>query len=454
VPPAAATGESSQASAFGRVDDDGTVYVRTDDGERAVGSYPGATPGEALTYFARKYDEVVAQVELFEQRLAGSDLPVGEIDSTLARLRRVVRDLRAVGDLPALAARVEALTPIADQRRRQADAARQAARAQAQTRREGLVEEAERLAALPPEKVQWRTEGHRMKELFETWRAEQISAGQKATPGGGQGTGAGEGGTVGDSPGRGARLDRRTEEELWKRFSHARTAFDRKRRQHFAHLDEQYAQARVAKERLVDEAESLRGSTDWAATSSAFKRLMDRWRSAGRAARRDDDVLWQRFKTAQDAFFAARSAVLAEQDQELAANLVVKEGLLREAESLLPVTDLGVARSGLRAVQERWETAGKVPRADVDRIERRMRAVEQEVRGAEDSRWRNDNPEARARARSAVDQLEGGIADLRDQLRRATDQGKAARVRELQAALEAREEWLIQARRALTDFGG
>jgi hypothetical protein len=250
------------------------------------------------------------------------------------------------------------------------------------------------------------------------------------------------------------RLDRRTEEELWKRFSHARTAFDRKRRQHFAHLDEEHAEAKQAKERLVKEAEALQGSTDWGATAAAYKRLMDRWRTAGRASRKDDDELWARFRAAQDAFFAARNAVQAEQDAEFAANLKVKEQLLTEAEALVPIADLDAAKASLRDIQDRWEAAGKVPRGDLERVERRMRAVEQAVRQHEDARWRNTNPEARARAKSAVDQLESAIADLEADLRKASDQGKAKRVAEAEAALAARRAWLEQARKALQDFGG
>jgi hypothetical protein len=426
------------ATGFGRVGADGTVYVRTKDGERAVGSFPGAGPDEALAYFGRKYDEVVAQVELFEQRLSTAELPVGEIDATLAKLRQGVKDLNAVGDLEGLAARVEALAPVAAERHAEADAARRAAREQARVRRTALVEEAEALAGIPAEKTQWRVEGQRMKELFDVWRAEQK----------------------GDVPGRpehgrtAARLDRRTEDELWKRFSHARTAFDRKRRQHFAQLDTQHADARSAKEALAEEAEALQSSRDWAPTATRFKQLMDRWRGTGRAARKDDDALWQRFKAAQDTFFAARNAVLAEQDQEFAASLAVKEGLLARAEALLPVTDPRSAKSALREIQARWESAGKVPRADVDRVERRMKAVEQAVRADDDNRWLSSNPEARARARSAVDQLEAGIADLEARLRQATERGAAEQVAEAQAALDTRREWLVQARRALQDFGG
>ncbi|HEX3005373.1 MAG TPA: DUF349 domain-containing protein [Angustibacter sp.] len=443
-PAAAARPASAEAMRFGRVADDGTVFVRTAEGEREVGSYPGASPEEALAYFARKYDELVAQVELFEQRLTAADVPVGEIDSGLAKLRTAMSDVRAVGDLDALAARVEALGPVAAAKRKEAEAAREQAREQARARRTALVEEAEKIAAVPAERTQWRTDGQRMRELFETWQAEQKAAGAK------------RGGATAPAPGEppAVRLDRRSEEELWKRFSHARTAFDRKRRQHFAHLDEQHAEAKAAKEKLVKEAEALQGSTDWGPTAAAYKRLMDRWRAAGRAARKDDDELWQRFRAAQDAFFAARHAVQAEQDAEFSANLKVKEQLLTEAEALVPVTDLAAAKSALRDIQDRWEAAGKVPRGDLERVERRLRAVEQAVRQVEDARWRNTNPEARARAQSAVDQLESAIADLEADLKKAQDQGKAKRAAEAEAAIAARREWLEQARKALQDFGG
>lgn len=423
---------ASAASRFGRVGDDGTVYVRTAAGERAVGSYPGASPQEALAYFARKYDELVAQVDLFEQRLTSADVPVGEIDAAVRKLRAAVADVHAVGDLTALQERVDALVPLAAERRRQVEAARGAARDAARARRTALVEEAEGIAALSPELVHWRSAGQRMTELFEAWRIEQK----------------------GGAEAPGVRLDRRSEDQLWKRFSQARTAFDRKRRQYFAHLDETHAQARAAKEALVRQAEALRESTDWGPTAAAFKRLMDSWRAAGRAARKDDDELWERFRAAQETFFAARHADQAVQDAELAANLAVKEALLVEAEALLPITDLRHAKARLRELQERWEAAGRVPRSDLDRLERRMRAVEQAVRAGEDVRWRSSNPEARARARSAVDQLETAIADLEADLLRASDQGKAAKVAQTQAALTARREWLQQARRALEDFGG
>ena len=134
---------SAEALSFGRVDDDGTVYVRTGDGERAVGSYPGASPQDALAYFARKYDEIVGQLELFEQRLTATDVPVGEIDSSMARLRTAAdrrgrrrRPRRA--DRPARRARPRRRGPQGRGR-----AARGRAAREARARRTALVEEAE-----------------------------------------------------------------------------------------------------------------------------------------------------------------------------------------------------------------------------------------------------------------------------------------------------------------------
>ena len=308
-----------------------------------------------------------------------------------------------------------------------ASAARAAARADQLAARAALVDEAEKIAATPPDRTQWRNDGQRMKDLFDAWKAQQKD---------------------------GPRLDRGPEEELWHRFSHARTTFDRHRRQHFAQLESSQAEVKLAKQALVKEAEALSTSRDWGPTAAAYKRLMDRWRSAGRASRKDDDALWARFRAAQDAFFTARTRWSSAEEEEFRANLAVKEALLVEAEALLPVTDLAAAKESLRGIQERWEAAGKVPRADMDRIEKRIRRVEQVVRDAEDERWKRTNPEGLARAQSAVDQLQEALAAQQVELDKAQARGDAKAVAEAEASIEARTAWLEQAMAALEEFSG
>lgn len=411
---------------WGRVDDDGTVWVRTAEGERAVGSYPGATPEAALTYYTRKYDELAGQVGLLEQRIAAGQVAGGQAETAVKRLAETVPGANVVGDLAALTARLEALTPLARAKKAEGERAAREAKERAAQARRALVEEAETLAAPEPERISWKSAGDRLRELFDDWKRMQ----------------------------RESRLDKPTEDELWKRFSHARTTFDRKRRQHFGALDEQRTQAREVKEGLIARAEALSTSTDWAAGSYAFRDLMAEWKAAGRTARKEDDALWARFRAAQDAFFAARTAANDEAEAEFKGNLAVKEALLEEAERLVPVRDPQATRAALRDLQDRWDAAGKVPRADLGRVEGRLRAVEQAVRDAEQERWARSNPQAKARAQDAVDQLETTIATLRKRLDSAREGGSERAVRDAEQALQAREEWLEQARQALADFGG
>ncbi|GEA80556.1 DUF349 domain-containing protein [Cellulomonas sp. CW35] len=426
VPPVDAA-EAAHAATFGSVDAEGTVTVREASGERVVGQFPGATAQEALALYVRRFLDLQAKVALFEARLGATDLSVKEIDQTLAKLTEETAEPAAVGDLDGLRARLDALRGVAAERRAQAEAERQAARAAAVEARTAIVEQAERIAATDPGRIQWRPAGEQLRALLDQWKDAQRS---------------------------GPRLDRPTEEALWKRFSHARTTFDRERRHFFAQLEQSNAQAKAAKERLVDEAERLQSSTDWGATAGAFRDLMTQWKSAGRASRADDDALWARFRAAQDAFFAARDAQNAATDAEFRANLEVKEAILVEAEALLPVTDLGAAKAAIRGIQDRWEAAGKVPRADIQRVEGRLRAVETAIREAEQKQWTRSNPETRARAEGAAAQLEQAIAGLEADLEKAKAAKDQRRIDEAQAALDARRAWLEQVQRAAQDARG
>ncbi|WP_344862540.1 DUF349 domain-containing protein [Planomonospora alba] len=403
---------------WGRVDDDGTVYVRTAEGERAVGSWKAGEPEEALAYFRRKFEELAGQVALLEQRVRGTDLAPAQAEASIAKLRESVADAHAVGDLDALLKRLDALSELVAQRREEVKAARDAARAEARAVKERIVAEAENVAEST---THWKTGGERLRQLVEEWKAAE-------------------------------RIDRVTEAALWKRLSAARTAFAKRRKAYFAGLDEQREGVRSVKERIVTEAESLASSTDWGPTASAYRELMRQWKSAGRASREVEDELWGRFKAAQDQFFQARSAVFAERDASFAANAEVKEQLLAEAEKILPVSDARAARAAFRGVLERWEEAGPVPREQRDRLEGGLRRIDDAIRKAEEAEWKRSNPEARARAQNTVDQLRRSIGQLEARLDKARAAGKDKDVKDAEEALAARRSWLEEAERTLAEF--
>jgi DNA-binding transcriptional regulator GbsR (MarR family) len=87
-------------------------------------------------------------------------------------------------------------------------------------------------------------------------------------------------------------------------------------------------------------------------------------------------------------------------------------------------------------------------------LEGRIRKVEQAIRGVEDDQWRRSNPEARARAADTVSQLESSLAELQAKRDKAVAAGNTKKADEHAAAIEARESWLTEARKALQDFSG
>lgn len=411
---------STASDAWGRVADDGTVYVRTAEGERAVGSWQAGSPDEALAFFQRKFEALETEVSLLEQRLTTTDLSAAHAQASITRLCAAVAEARAVGDLDGLRARLDALTGQVDHRREEHRAAREHARTQAQEVKERIVAEAERIAA---NATQWKISGERMQQLLEEW---------KGAP----------------------RGDRATETALWKRLSAARNAFTKRRKAYFAGLEEEREGARVRKEKLAAEAEALAASTDWGPTASAFRELMRSWKEAGRADRAAEEELWIRFKAAQDGFFQARSHALHAKEAQLRDHADVKTRLLGEAERLLPVTDPRAARTALRGIQERWEQAGPVPRDSHERLEGGLRRVEEAVRRAEDTHWRRSNPEALSRARGTVEQIRSAITHLEGQLSRAQASGDTRAEQQAEEALAARRSWLTEAERTLAELSG
>ncbi|MDO0931590.1 DUF349 domain-containing protein [Streptomyces sp. DG2A-72] len=404
---------------WGRVDETGTVYVRTADGEQVVGSWQAGSPEEALAYFERKYEGLVVEIGLLEKRVKTTDLSAKDAQVAIDHIREQVDAHHAVGDLDALRKRLDKLVETVAARREERKQQRAKQSDEARKAKEALVTEAEQLA----QSDQWRVAGERLRALVDTW---------KGLP----------------------RLDRKSDDELWHRFSHARSAFSKRRKAHFASLDAQREEARKTKERLVAEAEGLSGSTDWGPTAARYRELMSEWKAAGRAQREHEDDLWNRFRGAQDVFFAARSSVFAERDAEQSENLKLKEELAEEAEKILPVTDLKAARAAFRSINERWEAIGHVPRDARPKVEGRMHAVERAIQEAEEAEWRRTNPEARARAEGLTGQLQAAVDKLRKQIEQARAQGNNAKADKLERELEGRQALLDQALKGLQEFGG
>jgi hypothetical protein len=390
-------------SEWGRIDTDGTVFVKTPDGEREIGSWQAGDAAAGLAFYERRYDDLATEVTLLEKRLESGAGDPATTRTAATALREQVSSAAAIGDLAALDKRLDALLAAVEEKANAAAAARQQAREQAIAAKEALVAEAEKIAESA---TSWKASGDRLRAIVEEWKS--IKG-----------------------------IDRKTDEALWKRFAAARDAFGRRRGQHFAQLDVERGAAKKTKEKLVERAEELSGSSDWKETGTAMRELMAEWKAAPRASRDVEDALWTRFRAAQDAFFARRSGVFAERDAEQAGNQQKKEAIIAEARAI-SLDDPQAAQAALRDLQEKFDAVGHVPRDAMRRIDEQMRAAEQRVRDAVDARWRESSVESNPFLAAMKERL----AEAEAKLERARKSGDPARIAKAEAEVEQRRSLL------------
>lgn len=396
------------------MDEDGTVYVIRGGAERAVGSWQAGSPEEGLKHFAQRFADLSTEVGVLENRLRTRPEDANSVRTQAQQLIGSLDEQAVVGDLDAIETRLKTLLEEADTAGEKAKEAKEARRAEAIQRKEALAAEAEDLAE---NSTEWKAAGDRIRDILEEWK------------------------TV-----RG--IDRKTDDGLWKRYSKARDSFNRRRGAHFAELDRGRAAAKAKKEELIARAEKLKDSTDWNDTARAYRDLMTEWKAAGRAPRDADDKLWNRFRAAQDHFFAARNAVNDERDREYEANAQAKDALIAEYDSLIdPEKGLGAAKSKLRELQEKWDAIGYVPRNKMREYEDKIGDIEQRVSDAEEAQWRKSNPVQQDKA----NQFQVKADDFRAKADAAEAKGNAKQAAELRGQAEQWQEFADVAAKALND---
>ena len=409
---------------FGRVGIDGTVYVITPTGERAVGSYPGASSEEALAYFVKKFEMVASEVALLAARIRSGAMVPSDAHEAVNRLRNQIKDFNGVGDLEKLSTSLENIPALINEHegaylaKKAAQAAEKALRkAEAAALKEKIVTEAESLI----ESTAWKVTSARLKELLEEWK-------------------------------KAPRLDKKLDAALWKRFSSSRNKFDKRRRVHFANLDSEHKLIANTKELIVKEAESLMNSRDWVNTANKFKILMDQWKASGRGKKSSDTALWNRFKAAQDTFFQSKNADLAKRKVSMTENFEKREALVSQIEALLPITDFKVSRKEFNELFEKYQRIGMTDKKKKSTLDSRIKNIENEITDLEQSFRRKSDPTAKAQANKVVQGLVEAIENYERQAQKAEAAGQAAKAMVAREAAAARRVWLDQAQKGLTEF--
>ena len=371
-----------------------------------------------MAFYTRRYENLAAEVTLLVSRVEAQAMSPEEARKAIATARANISEANAVGDLAALDSRLDALEELLPAQIEARKAARAEQNAATITAKQAMVDEAESLAA----GEDWRRGVDRFRELLEEW---------KALP----------------------RVDKATDNELWHRFSSARTQYTRRRKAHFSELNSRRDEAKRVKEQIIAEATPLAESTDWGPTAGAFRDLMARWKAAGSARRADDETLWKQFRALQDQFFNARSAAQQAVDGEQAENLATKVALVEQAEQNLEgVTDVDTAKSRLRDFLTKFSEVGHVPRGAMRDLDARVRRLSERVAALEEERWRRTDPEARKRAEDTVALFTSQVDKLTRDLQDAEAKGDSRKIKDIKKSLETYTSWLNQAQETLQDF--
>ena len=411
---------------FGRVGEDGTVYVITPTGDRAVGSYPGKTSDEALAYFVKKFEMAASEVALLAARIRSGAMVPSDAQEAVNKLRTQISELNGVGDLVNLAQSLEKIPALitehegAYQARKAAqNAEREVRKVEAAVIKEKIVVEAESLI----DSVAWKVTTARLKDLLDDWK-------------------------------KAPRLDKKVDAALWKRFSSSRNKFDKRRRTHFSNLDSEQKIVASTKESIVKEAESLANSREWLNTAKKYKELMDKWKAAGRGKKSTDTALWNRFKTAQDTFFKAKNADMDKRKGSMVENLAKREAMIVEFEALLPITDFKSAKKKFYDLMGKWQKIGMTDRKKRASFDSRIKKVEDEINELERNFARKSDPSAKAQANKVVQGLAEAIENYEKQAAKAEAAGQTAKAMVAREAAAARRGWLEEAQKGLTEFTG
>lgn len=401
-----------------RVDEEGHVYVLPSEAggeESYVGQFSAGDAEAALQYFVRKFDDLYNRALLLRARVATQADSAGSLRSSQHSLKKELAAGVWVGDAEGLGRILDEISTSIDGVSAEEKKQNEEAVAAKVAQRETIVVAAEELAAADSAAQHWKSAQEKMTELFEQWKSEQR------TP---------------------PRLSKAQEDPLWKRFREARSTFERNRKAFFVRRDKEAAEVKKAKEELIAEAEKLQSSTEYGPTTKAYHRLMDRWKEVGRGPRKTEDAQWSRFRAAQDVFFKARDEANAKIDAEYGENLKKKEEILGKLRELMPFTKPQAVRDRYFKLLDEFESAGKVPRGDVKRVERAINEIQDAFREAEGS-TRSPRESARNdRQSDMISQLEDTIAELDAQRAAAESAGDKKGLKEAEDALAARRSWL------------
>lgn len=164
---------------------------------------------------------------------------------------------------------------------------------------------------------------------------------------------------------------------IYDRFRAACDVFFGRKREFYSGIKESMNENIGKKQALIDQAETLKSSTDWKKSTDQFISLQKQWKEIGAVPRNKSEQLWKKFRAACDEFFANRDANVSPEN-DFYGNLKAKKALVEEVVAFKPSDDETANADAMRAFNDRWQAIGHVPFKEKDNIVKSFRDAMQE----------------------------------------------------------------------------
>ena len=164
---------------------------------------------------------------------------------------------------------------------------------------------------------------------------------------------------------------RKENQKVYDRFRAACDKFFERKRASFTEFKDSMNANLEKKMAIITEAESLKDSTDWKATSDRFIELQKEWKEIGAVPRKKSEQIWKRFRAACDAFFTARDN-RPDGPGSLSANLSAKKALIEAIKAYTPA-DAEADAAAAKDFAAKWNEIGFVPFKEKDKVQAEYR---------------------------------------------------------------------------------
>ncbi len=220
--------------------------------------------------------------------------------------------------------------------------------------------------------------------------------------------------------------------DLNKRFKDAVNAFYAQHKENVKREDDSREANYEKKVALCIEAEAIKDSTDWNATSTKLKQLQDAWKSTGPVPKSKSDEIWTRFRTACDSFFEKKRSHFEEMDAAKQKNLEQKQALCEKLEAFDIENITPETIEAYKAVETEWKAIGMVPKDAIESINDRYNAIVNKIV----AKMAENDPELQAKIADIKKKKQDTIEKVRQFAESAGSNQLADAVRDLQ------KEWV------------